>query len=155
MDDKLIGTRIPVWGILRTEPGLIYLIEDHGRYKIGKSRRAGDRLKAAKTWLPDMKLIGCKPFWNVNRIERDLHAGFAVGWYAGEWFAFADKHDRNLLLDGFMAFSDTDRDMNSVNFIYWYNGDGMAEYVMARAEQGVSLPKFLRQESGHEKPHVK
>jgi hypothetical protein len=55
--------------------------------------------------------------------------------------------DRDVLIDGFTAFSDTDRDKNSRDFIYWFNGDGMAEFVQERYSQGLTLPKFLRQES--------
>jgi hypothetical protein len=131
----------------KKDPGYIYIVEDRGRYKIGKSKCAGHRLKAARTWLPDMNLIGCKPFWNVSRIERDLHVGFSMGWYAGEWFKFDMEEDRDLLLEGFLAFSDTNRDMNSVDFIYWFNGDGMAEFVIERSRQNLSLPMFLKQES--------
>jgi hypothetical protein len=150
MDEDLIGTKIPVWGVVRVDPGFIYVIEDRGRYKIGKSKRTAERVKAATTWLPDMVLIGCKPFWNMSRVERDLHAGFALAWYSGEWFGFELESDREIFLSGFTAFSDVDRDKNSVNFIYWMNGDGMAEYAQAKKEQGLSLPKFLRQEA--EKP---
>jgi hypothetical protein len=53
-----IGTNIPVWQITRVDPGFIYVIESNGRYKIGKTKNTQDRLKAAKTWLPDMTLIG-------------------------------------------------------------------------------------------------
>jgi len=58
-----------------------------------------------------------------------------------------DEGYRDTLIDGFTAFSDTNRDMNSVDFIYWFNGDGMTEFVKERYEQGLTLPKFLRQES--------
>ncbi|MGY4352708.1 hypothetical protein ACVWXM_009201 [Bradyrhizobium sp. GM7.3] len=56
---KDVGTVMPVWQIRRVDPGYLYIIENHGRYKIGKTTRAEKRLRAAKTWLPDMTLIGC------------------------------------------------------------------------------------------------
>ncbi|MEP9397747.1 GIY-YIG nuclease family protein [Mesorhizobium sp. KR2-14] len=147
MDKTLIGTRIPVWGILRKDPGFVYVLEDNGRYKIGKTKSATDRLRAAKTWLPDLKLVGCKPFWNVSHIERDLHAGFARSWYAGEWFRFNEESDRELLLEGFITFSDTDYDRNSINFTYWMNGEGMAEPLIEQEGQRLTLPAFLKQEA--------
>lgn len=147
MSQLLEGTRIPVWNIGRNDPGSIYVIESLGRYKIGKTTDATARLRAAKTWLPDMQLKGCKPFWNVTVLERQLHIGFARCWYAGEWFNFENEEDRDLLLDGFLAFSDSDRDRNSIDFIYWMSGDGMAEFVRERHQQRLSIPKFLAQES--------
>ena len=38
---------MPVWKIYRVDPGFIYVIESHGRYKIGKTKWTKDRLKAA------------------------------------------------------------------------------------------------------------
>ncbi len=94
-----------------------------------------------------MRVIGIKPFWNVKRLEKDLHDGFAHCWYSGEWFELLDEGYRDTLIDGFTGFSDTDRDMNSVDFIYWMNGDGMSEMLMARSEQKLSSAAFRRQES--------
>lgn len=146
------GTVMPVWKITRVDPGYIYVIEHHGQYKIGKTRRTKERLKAAKTWLPDMNLIGLKPFWGMSHHERLLHKGFAFYWYSGEWYKFEGDDDaRDLLLDGFTAFSDDNPDNNYRDFIYWYNGDGMAELVMAMHEQKRSLRKFQQQESAVQK----
>lgn len=139
---------MPVWGIRRVDPGYIYIIESHGRYKVGKTKRTENRLKAARTWLPDIKLIGIKPFWGVSHHERLLHVGFANYWYSGEWFNFdGDDDARNLLIDGFTAFTDDNPDRNSVDFIYWYNGEGMVEFLMEMDRQKLSLPKFQKQES--------
>ncbi len=147
-----VGTVMPVWQITRVDPGYIYVIEHHGQYKIGKTTSTKERLKAAKTWLPDMNLIGLKPFWGMSHHERLLHTGFAFYWYAGEWYKFdGDNETRDLLLDNFTAFSDDNPDANSVNFIYWYNGDGMVELQMAMDEQQLSLRKFQRQESDVQK----
>jgi hypothetical protein len=87
------------------------------------------------------------PFWSARIIERHLQAGFAIGWHSGEWFQFRDPSVRDLLVDGFSAFSDTNRDRNSVDFIYWMNGAGMGEYVHEQSSQGLSLPQLLRNES--------
>ncbi|ARP63814.1 hypothetical protein A9K65_010825 [Mesorhizobium sp. WSM1497] len=145
---KQVGTIMPVWQITRVNPGFIYVIERHGRYKIGKTRRTQDRLRAAKTWLPDMTLIGLKPIWGASHHERRLHAGFARYWYAQEWFSFdGDDDGRELLVEGFTAFSDDNPDRNSVDFIYWFNGDGMVEPLMEMDRRRLSLPQFQRQES--------
>lgn len=136
-----------IFGVPALDPGDIYLIQHGNRFKIGKSKNITSRLKAAKTWLPDMEIIGIKPFWNVSQVERQLHTGFARCWYDGEWFELIDEGYHEVLLPNFLAFSDTNRDMNSVNFIYWFNGDGLAEFVMERQAQKLSLPKFLQQES--------
>jgi hypothetical protein len=147
MSESAEGSFIPVFGVPRRDPGSIYIVEDSNRFKIGKTKNASARFKAAKTWLPNMKLHGCKPFWNVSEIERCLHVGFSIGWFAGEWFSFGDDNDRDLLLEGFLEFSDHDRDANSVDFIYWFNSNGMAEFVIEQNEQRLTLPKFLKQES--------
>jgi hypothetical protein len=149
---KGVGTVMPVWNVHRVDPGYIYVFESNGRYKIGKTKRTKERLKAAKTWLPDMILIGFKPFWGMSHHERLLHTGFANYWYAGEWFNFEGDDDaRDLLLEGFVAFSDDNPDSNSVNFIYWYNGGGMIEFQMAIHDQKLTLPKFQKQESTGQK----
>ncbi|MDX8514985.1 GIY-YIG nuclease family protein [Mesorhizobium captivum] len=149
---KDVGTIMPVWQIHRVDPGFIYIIESHSRYKIGKTKRTKDRLKTAKTWLPDMRLIGFKPFWGVSHHERQLHTGFARYWYAQEWFNFeGDSGVRGLLLDGFAAFSDDNPDRNSVDFIYWFNGEGMAEFLIEMDRQKLSLPKFQKRESFSQK----
>ena len=138
---------LKIFGVRQEDPGYIYLIKQDDKFKIGKSINVEARMKAAKTWLPDMEIIGIKPFWNISEIERNLHEGFARCWYEGEWFEPIDEGYRETLLSNFTAFSDTNRDMNSVDFIYWFNGDGLSEFVMERSSQGLTLPKFLKQES--------
>lgn len=142
---------LSIFGVPREDPGYIYVIQNHGRFKIGKCKTVSLRLKAARTWLPDMTVLGHKPFWNVSNIERELHTGFSLHWYAGEWFEFAEEYDRQILISGFLEFSDSDRDTNSVDFIYWFNSEGIAEYVIERQQQGLTLPKFLRRESSSKK----
>jgi T5orf172 domain len=149
---KDAGTVMRVWNIHRVDPGYIYIFESNGRYKIGKTKRTKERLRVAKTWLPDMTLIGFKPFWGVSHHERQLHTGFANYWYSGEWFNFEGDNDaRDLLLEGFVAFRDDSPDTNSVNFIYWYNGEGMVEFQIAMIEQKLTLRKFQKQESAGKK----
>ena len=143
-----VGTVMPVWAIHRVDPRYLYIIENHEKYKIGKTVRTRDRFRAAKTWLPDMRLIAFKPFWGMSHLERLLHIGFANYSYAGEWYDFAgDDEARDLLIEGFIAFTDDSPDANSRDFIYWYNGEGMAEFLLAINSQKFSLSKFERQES--------
>lgn len=151
MSDEDSNSVIPVFGVPRRDLGYIYIVENNNLFKIGRSKDPEDRLKAAKTWLPDMKLHGVKPFWNVTWVERCLHTGFAIWWYDREWFLFDNEGDRELLLEGFAWFSDNNPDKNSVDFIYWFNSEGMAEFVRERDLQGLSLPKFLEQESSSKK----
>jgi hypothetical protein len=98
--------------------------------------------------MPDMSLVGTKPFWGVSYHEQCLHVGFARYWYEREWFSFDGDGDvRDLFLKGFTAFSDDNPDRNSVDFIYWFNGEGMAEFLMEMNHQKLSRPKFQQQES--------
>lgn len=99
-----------------------------------------------------MKLIAFKPFWGMSHHERLLHIGFANYSYSGEWYDFeGDAAARDLLLDGFIAFTDDSPDMNSRDFIYWYNGAGMVEFQIEMRHQKLTLPKFQRQESAVKK----
>ena len=147
IDVSQLDTRISVWGILRSDPGYIYVLEHSGRYKIGRSKRPEQRIREAQTWLPDLKVIGSKPFWNVSYVERCLHVGFSRDWYSREWFEFADEADRDFFLEGFEEFSDDHVDRNSIDFIYWMNGGGMAEFVMELEKQQLSVKAFQRQET--------
>jgi hypothetical protein len=133
------------------DPGFIYIIEDSGRYKIGRSKDRGRRIQEAKTWLPNMRIVGVKPFWDVMEKEKLLHIGFAFCWYEGEWFVPLDEGYKSVLVDDFQEFSDTDINKNSVDFIYWYNSSGLCEFVMEQNNQRVSIHKFLRQETAMRK----
>jgi hypothetical protein len=91
-----------------------------------------------------MELIGVKPFWNISALERELHSGIATFWHAGEWHRFPDDtHD--WLFEDFQGFYDEDRDMNSVDFIYWINGSGMAELLMEQYSRQISLRQWQRE----------
>jgi hypothetical protein len=89
-------------------------------------------------------LIGAKPFWNVSLLEKDLHEGLAQWWYEGEWFHPGDDPYLEDFLFNFNAFSDDEvqRDMNSVNFLYWMHD--MAEISMEREHRGQTLRAFQR-----------
>lgn len=139
------------FGITPADPGFIYILENEQRYKVGKSVNARERIRAAKTWMPDLNVIGIKPFWNVTRLERLLHVGLARCWYHGEWFELIDDGYRNTLIGGFVEFSDADRDRNSVDFIYWFNSSGMAEFTSEQCSQRLTTSRFLRQESSVQK----
>ena len=130
-----------------TDPGYLYYFEHNGRYKIGKTTNPESRLRAARTWLPDINVIGIKPFWNVSDKERLLHVGLASYWSEGEWFGPIEEELKAVLIDDFIAFSDTDINNNSVNFIYWFNGSGMGEFVMEQNYQRKYTRKFQRDES--------
>jgi len=137
----------PVYGVRLIDPGYIYMIEDRGRFKMGRTIDREARLRAAKTWLPDARIIGIKPFWDHRAIEVHLHEGFADSWYDREWFAPYDEPYRDLMVEGFSEFSDQDRFRNSIDFIYWFNSNGMTEFVMERAYQRKPLRSFQRQET--------
>lgn len=133
------------------EPGFVYVVEHYGKYKIGSSKSRRNRLQDAKTWLPDMAIIGVKPFWDYKEKERLLHVGNALCWYDGEWFVPFDEAFQDYFVDEFKAFSDTDINRNSVDFVYWYNGSGTAEYVVEQNRQGMSLREFQKKETAARK----
>ncbi|MGV1826997.1 GIY-YIG nuclease family protein [Agrobacterium vitis] len=138
-------SRIPVWGVARLNPGYIYVIQNtDGLLKIGKSKNRKNRLREAKTWLPDADIIGIKPFWLVDRFEKQLHEGLSQWWYSGEWFKFGDDPYVEDFLENFRAFSDEDidRDENTIDFLYLINEFG--EISLERASAGVSLRGFQR-----------
>lgn len=144
-----------VYGVRLINPGYIYMIENQGRFKIGRSVDHKSRLRAAKTWLPDARIIGIKPFWDHRTIEMHLHEGFADSWYDREWFAPYDEPYREVMVEGFSEFSDDDRFRNSIDFIYWFNSEGMAEFVMERAYQNRPLRSFQRAETFARERNIK
>jgi hypothetical protein len=129
-------------------PGFVYVIESAGKFKIGSSKTRSDRIRNAKTWLPDMTIIGVKPLWNYKEKERLLHVGNAMCWYDREWFIPYDDAFNEYFVEEFKAFSETDINRNSVDFVYWFNGSGMAEFVIEQNRQSMGLRKFQRQETG-------
>jgi Meiotically Up-regulated Gene 113 (MUG113) protein len=144
---------LKIFGVAKRDKGWLYLLRSGHLLKIGKTSNPTRRLsKDAKTWLPDAEVIAVKPFWNVSDLERQLHEAFCRYWYEGEWFKIDDQNDRAILIDGFREFSDDDIDVNSVDFIYWFNSMGMLEFsIERRARQKLTMPKWLRQESANRK----
>ena len=135
------------FGVQPVDPGFIYMVQADGRYKIGRTQNPKSRIRSARTWLPKLEVIGIKPFWNSHEIEKYLHIGFARCWYGGEWFVPLDDGYKQELVDGFMEFYDDDINNNSVDFIYWFNSGGMAEFVREQFSQRRSIRKFLEQEA--------
>ena len=142
---------IPLWGIPRVDAGYIYIIEVDGRLKIGKSKHKATRIRAAKTWLPNMKLVGVKPFWLISEFEKSLHIGLAQWWYEGEWFHPGEDPYLEDFIHNFRAFSDDDtqRDWNSINFVHWRND--FSESAMEWATRQQSLRAFQRDVSESKK----
>ena len=139
---------LDVFGVKRINPGWIYCIKNGDLIKIGKTINPDRRLKRdAKTWLPDMEIIGAKPFWSYGDIERAILTALSRYWYKGEWYKITPQEDLDFFIEGFCEFYDDDRDSNSVDFIYWMNSSGFAEFTLERSRQEKTLPKFLKQES--------
>lgn len=138
------------FGVEAQDPGFVYVVKAGSRYKIGRTVAPKDRMRAARTWLPELQIVGIKPFWGYKNTERLMHVGFARAWKTAEWFELPDEGYRMALVDGFAAFDDHDINRNSVDFIYWFNGDGMAEFVMERSKQGTSIPQFLKSERDYQ-----
>jgi len=141
------------FGVARRDPGWIYLVRNNDLYKIGKTKNPEKRLnREARTWIPDLEILALKPFWNISFVENVLHTGFTWHWHAGEWFRFHDAEHRAFLVEGLNEFYDEDRDMNSVDFNYWVNGSGLAEFCIERSRQRLTLPAWHRQESARSRP---
>jgi hypothetical protein len=133
-----------IFGVRRLNPGWLYIVKNGDLFKIGKTTNPKRRLFGeARTWLPDMKLIGVKPFWNISELERQLHSGLANLWYSGEWHKFPDD-SYDFVFEEFSEFYDDDRDMNSVDFIYWINSSGMAELIIEQCNRNISLRRWQR-----------
>jgi hypothetical protein len=134
---------LAIFGVQRHDPGWLYVIRNGDLLKVGKKKNPKRRLhRDAKTWLPDMELIGVKPFWNFGRLERELQCGLANFWYAGEWHKFPDANHSEFLIEGFKEFYDDDIDKNSVDFIYWINGSGMSELLHEQYDRKISLRRW-------------
>jgi len=138
---------LKIFGVAERDSGWIYILKNGHLLKIGKTKNPQKRILTAKTWLPDIEIIGIKPFWNISRLERCLHVALCRYWYSGEWFKVTYRHDYQLLIDGFLEFYDDDRDMNSVDFIYWFNSSGFSDFTIEQSRQRLSLPRWQRQES--------
>jgi Meiotically up-regulated gene 113 len=144
-DESQFKLNLDIFGVVRAEPGWIYLMRHGDLFKIGKTTRPSKRVREARTWLPHIEIITMKPFWNVSAIERTLHEGLANYWHEGEWFYLPDADIQEFLIEGFKEFYEKDRDTNSVDFIYWYNSSGMEELQIERDYRELSLKAFQRQ----------
>ena len=134
---------LTVFGVVRSDPGSLYILE-HGRcFKIGKTGNPERRMREARTWIPDIRIVGIKPFWGISDLERLLHCGLAQFWTGGEWFEFPDD-SYGSFFEGFDEFYDDDPDWNSVDFIYWFSSSGMGELVMEQNHRRISLKRWLR-----------
>jgi hypothetical protein len=132
------------FGVSRDDPGWIYIFKNGDLLKIGKTNDPARRVREAKTWLPEIEIIAVRPFWNVSSIERTIHEGCAPFWHAGEWFRFESQEDYEFFIEGFSEFYEDDRDMNSVDFIYWWNSSGFAEFSIERRSQNISLKRWKK-----------
>ena len=134
-----------IFGVTKADPGWLYLMRAGELFKIGKTKNPKRRVRDALTWSPDIEVIAMKPFWNISVLERMIHEGLSDSWHKGEWFKFVDDDMQDFMVDGLCGFYEKDRDMNSVDFIYWYNGSGMVEFRMERDSRRVSLKRFQRE----------
>jgi hypothetical protein len=75
-------------------------------------------------------------------MEWSLHSALAEHWHRGEWYKFEERYWLDLFLDGFNKFDDGDRDYNSVEFIYWMNGDNYAETIREHVKSKMSLRQW-------------
>lgn len=134
---------LEVFGVPRLDPGWLYILKTGPQFKIGKTTNPKRRLLEAKTWLPKFDLIGIKPFFNISALERELLAGLAQFWLSGEWHEFPDDTYDWVVFENFRAFYDEDREMNSVDFIYWMHefGDILLEY----GRRNISLRKWQKE----------
>jgi len=137
-----------IFGVKPYDPGWIYLVEHDGRYKIGKTTNPSRRFREAKTWIPDINIIGVKPFWNISYLERALHIACVWHWESNEWHKFFDAESEELILSEFKAFSDEDINTNSVNFIYFMNGSGLSEFTLEFSSRNISLKQWRDEETG-------
>ena len=149
-DKSQFRPNLDIFGVPRNDPGWVYIIKNGELLKVGKTKNPRRRVFGeAKTWLPELEIIGIKPFWNIGHVERMLHEGLAQFWYAGEWFHFPKNYNYEFLTEEFRGFYDDDRDSNSVDFIYWFNSSGMGEVARERYSQKLSLRQWKRWASSH------
>lgn len=144
-DRRRFRPNLNIFGVPRKDPGWIYIIKNGEILKVGKTKNPKRRVFGeAKTWLPELEIIGVKPFWNIRHVERMLHEGFAQFWHAGEWFRFPKNDGYEFVAEDFREFYDDDRDWNSVDFIFWFNSSGFGEVASERYSQKRSLRQWQR-----------
>ncbi len=136
------------FGVRSGHPGWLYVLGSGTRLKIGRTTNFDLRLRAARTWIPDIQIIGVKPFWHAAALERYLHVALTDYWVEGEWFDFGEDEFREYFIENFQEFYDTDINKNSVDFIYWMNSTGMSEFTLEFSRRRVSLPEWRRKDGG-------
>ena len=134
------------FGVRHGSPGWLYVMRAGSRLKVGKTTNFDNRLKTARTWVPEIQVVGVKPFWHVTHIERTLHIALTDYWVDREWFDFNGDHFEEYFIESFCEFYDDDINKNSVDFIYWMNSTGMSEFTIEHSRRKVSLPEWRRQE---------
>ena len=132
-----------------SDPGYIYLLKDRGRYKIGRTKSPTHRLRVARTWIPDIEVLGMKPFWFHTEFEAYMHVGLAMFAYKGEWFDFEGDEFEEVFINEFKFFSDDNPIRNTQSFAYFVNGTGMNELTLEWSRQGKSKRQFLQETSFH------
>ena len=132
-----------------SDPGYIYLLKDRDRYKVGRTQSPEFRLRVARTWIPDIEVIGMKPFWFHSELESYVHVGLAMFSYKGEWFDFEGDEFEEQFVDEFKYFSDEDPIKNTRSFVRFINGTGMNELTLEWSSQRKSKRRFLREVSIH------
>lgn len=135
------------FGVRAGGPGWLYVLKSGTRLKIGKTKNFEGRFRTARTWIPDIEVIGVKPFWRVAAAERTLHIALTDYWVGGEWFNFDGDEFAEYFIETFCEFYNNDINRNSVDFIYWMNSTGMSEFTLEYGQCGVSLPEWRRQEA--------
>jgi hypothetical protein len=131
------------FGVPCLDPGWIYAVRTGNLVKVGKTTDPRRRLlREANTWCPHgLEQVLVKPFWNIRKAEYSLHAALAEYWHRGEWHKFEDPYWLTFFMDAFDEFKndEEERDLNSVNFIYWMNGTNYAEAIHMQCEHRMSL----------------
>lgn len=134
------------FGVPRLDEGWIYAVRTGNLVKVGKTADPKRRLLgAANTWCPHgLDQILAKPFWNTRKAEYSLHAALAEHRHRGEWHKFDDPQQLAFFIDAFDEFKneEDERDLNSVNFMYWMNGTNYAEAIRMQCEHRMTLPPW-------------
>ncbi|MCI5075743.1 GIY-YIG nuclease family protein [Oricola sp.] len=136
------------FGVKHGHPGWLYVFRNGNRIKVGKTKNIQERRKAARTWIPDIEIVGIKPFWHASYLERAIHIALSDFWVAGEWFDFKGDEFEKDFIETFCDFYDDDINRNSVDFIYWMNSTGMSEMTLEQSQMAMTLPKW-REHLGH------
>lgn len=137
-------SRLSIFGVKPVDPGYIYVVMSDNKIKVGRSTSPRKRLREAKTWLPDAQIIGVKPFWCHTSVEQSIHIGLASFWYDKEWYDFQNDEFFETFLDEIKAFSNSDINSNSIDFIYFMNGSGMSEFTLEQSGSQESKMSFLK-----------